>query len=154
MKLFIMRHGQASYQANSDRERPLTEMGIYQTQALLQANLEKFSDVKVIWSSDLTRAKQTARIASEILNTEAIEKSFLSPDDEVRYVLSQLESLDEDTCLLIVSHQPLVGELVSLLLHGNVYQSHPFTTSEVLALECSLPQPGLANLVAQFLPVA
>ena len=60
MKVYIMRHAQASFNAPSDRERPITDAGIKQTQNLLLANRDNISDINLIWSSDLLRAKQTA----------------------------------------------------------------------------------------------
>ena len=153
MKLYIMRHAQASYSAPSDRERPITESGIQQTKDLLLKNSDQFSDINLIWSSDLLRAKQTAGLVSEALNIKAEEKNFLTPDSDVNQVLVALEKLSSDDCLLIVSHQPLVGELVSSLVHGNIRQAHPYATSEILGLGLELVGLGVAKLDKQYLPV-
>ena len=152
MKFFVMRHAQASFNASSDRERPITDKGIKQTEDLLSEYADELAHVNQIWSSTLLRAKQTAGLLSEKLNLPVIEKHFLSPDDDVKSVLEALRTLPNDICLLIVSHQPLVGELVSCLLHGNIHQSHPYATSEILALEIDIIEPGMANLVKQYLP--
>ncbi|MFT6905576.1 MAG: phosphohistidine phosphatase [Oleiphilaceae bacterium] len=152
MKLYIMRHAQASFSAPSDRERPITESGIKQTNDLLLANRDQISDINLIWCSDLLRAKQTAGLVSEALKIEAIEKLFLSPDGDIRQVLVELDKLSSDDCLLVVSHQPLVGELVSSLLNGNSNRAHPYATSEVLALELDVLGLGMATLVKQYLP--
>jgi phosphohistidine phosphatase len=153
MKIYVMRHAQASFSAPSDRERPITELGIIQTKALLSANSDQFSDVNLIWSSDLLRAKQTASLVSDALKLEANEQLFLSPDSDVKQVVDALQGLDPNTCLLIVSHQPLVGELVSFLIKGNVHHAHPYTTSEILELELDFVDAGMASLVKQYLPV-
>ncbi len=152
MKLYIMRHAQASFNAPSDRERPITEAGVKQTKSLLDVNSEQISDINLIWSSDLLRAKQTAEIVSEALSVEPAEKPFLSPDGSIRQVLSELQKLDEDDCLLIVSHQPLVGELVSSLVSGNVQKAHPYATSEVLALDMEVAGLGTATIVNRYTP--
>lgn len=152
MRFFVMRHAQASFNAPSDRDRPITEMGINQTKRLLAEHVEALACVNQIWSSDLLRAKQTAALLSNKLNIPVFEKSFLSPDGDVKSVLETLRALPSDICLLIVSHQPLVGELVSCLLHGNTHQSHPYATSEILALELDMFEPGMATLAKQFLP--
>jgi phosphohistidine phosphatase len=154
MKLYIMRHAQASFRAPSDRERPITESGIKQTNDLLLVNRDQISDINLIWCSDLLRAKQTAGLVSEALKIEATEKPFLSPDGDLRLVLAELEKLSSDDCLLVVSHQPLVGELVSALLNGNIHQAHPYATSEVLALELDVVGLGMATLGKQYLPVS
>ena len=152
MKLYIMRHAQASFSAPSDRERAITESGIQQTKDLLLANRDPLSDINLIWCSDLLRAKQTAGLVSEVLKIEAVEKPFLSPDGDLRQVLSELDKLSSDNCLLIVSHQPLVGELVGSLVHGNIYKAHPYNTSEILALKFDVIGLGTATLSSQYLP--
>jgi phosphohistidine phosphatase len=151
MKLFIARHGQASFDAASDQERPLTKIGIDQTKELIQGNLPALQEVETIWSSTLVRAKQTASYYADALDLDVQVKSFLTPDSAVQLVLKRLHSF-EGKSLLIVSHQPLVGELVSLLTEGNVYRAHPYGTSEVVVLECELPEAGLANIIGNYLP--
>jgi len=152
MKLFVMRHAQASFGAVSDRERPITQYGTEQTKRLLLEHQDSFLHVNKLWSSDLLRAQQTAQIVSGHINVTAETHTFLSPDGDVKSVLDRLRQLPHDTCLFIVSHQPLVGELVSCLLYGNIHQAQPYATSEVLALELDLFEPGMASLVKQFLP--
>jgi len=152
MKIYISRHGEASFNASSDRERPLTPVGVEQTKLLLKTHLSDLSAIDAIWSSDLERAKETAAIYADQLKLSVEEKRFLAPDDEPKTVLRHLQSLGADAQLLIVSHQPLVGELVSFLCEGNVYQSHPYTTSEIVVVECEMPEKGLGTKVANFIP--
>lgn len=151
MKLYIMRHAQAAFNAPSDREREITQNGADQTKELILKHADKLSDINLVWSSDLTRAKQTASVVTEILGLESSEKSFLSPDGDPRIVLGELKDLNLSDCLLIVSHQPLVGELVSYLLSGNMHRAHPYDTSELLTLELDMFEPGMASMVGQYL---
>ena len=152
MKLYIMRHAQASFSAPSDRERHITELGADQTKRLILEHASGLADINLVWSSDLKRAKQTATIATEILGLTSSEKTFLSPDGDVRKVLIELQQLSEKDCLLIVSHQPLVGELVSYLMSGDLRHAHPYTTSEVIALDLDMFEPGMASMVGQYFP--
>lgn len=152
MKLYIMRHAQASFNAPSDRERLITQLGGDQTKELILEHAQKLSDINMVWSSDLKRAKQTAGIVAEILGLDSAEKKFLSPDGDVRRVLSELQGLNATDCLLVVSHQPLVGELVGYLLDGNMQHAHPYATSELIALELDMIEPGMASMVGQYLP--
>lgn len=152
MKLFVMRHAQAAFNAPSDRERPLTESGIQQTKELLALHKADLSSVNMLWSSDLLRAQQTAALVAEVLGFKVSEKNCLTPDGQINRVLSELQDLRADDTLLLVSHQPLVGELVSYLVSGNVYQAHPFTTSEMLELEFDYAGPAMARLCKQYLP--
>ena len=152
MKLFIGRHGEASFNAPSDRERPLTPNGISITQKLRDDHLAELAQAQLIWSSDLRRAQETATIYAEKLNLNIDTKNFLSPDCEADRVLRKLQALDADACVLIISHQPLVGELVSLLCEGSIYMAHPYTTSEIVVVECELAEKGLGSIKEQFLP--
>lgn len=152
MKLFIARHGEASFDAPSDRERSLTPNGIDITKGVLERNIEELRKVDVIWSSDLRRAIETAAIYSDKLQISVDHKSSLSPDGDPKKIIREINALKSDTHLLIVSHQPLVGEFVSLLCEGHVYKSHPYNTSEIVLVECETPEPGLGCQVGNFLP--
>ena len=152
MKLFIGRHGQASFDAKSDRVRPLTANGIAETVKLRDDHLSELKQAQVIWASELTRANETASIYAEKLALEIETKNFLSPDCEADRVIKKLQGLEPDACVLIVSHQPLVGELVSLLCEGNIYLAHPYVTSEIVVVECEFAEQGLGSMVGGFRP--
>jgi len=152
MKLFIGRHGQASFNAESDRARPLTAVGITETENLLGLYISELKQAQVIWASDLTRANETACIYADKLDLEIETKNFLSPDCEAERVVKKLHALEPDACVLIVSHQPLVGELVSLLCEGNIYAAHPYVTSEIVVVECEIALEGMGSIVGNFQP--
>lgn len=152
MRLFIGRHGQASFDAESDRVRPLTSIGVSETQALRDKYSEELKQVQAIWASDLKRANETACIYADKLGLEIETKNFLSPDCEASRVLNKLQDTAPDASLLIVSHQPLVGELVSLLCEGNIYAAHPYATSEIVVVDCDIAAPGMGAIAGNFLP--
>ena len=151
MKLFISRHGEASFDADSDFSRPLTERGLAQTSTLVTENAANLAQVSAIWASPLLRAQQTASVYQEALKLEIQTKSFVTPDASPKQVLRQLNRAGIDN-LLIVSHQPLVGDLVSLLVEGNTYHAHPFVTSELVVLEYDLMEAGLSSLIKDIIP--
>ena len=68
MRLYLMRHGQASNMADTDHERPLTQKGRSRSEstARILANLEITPDV--IFASPRVRAQETAQIISEAIN--------------------------------------------------------------------------------------
>lgn len=151
MKLFIARHGEASFQAASDHDRPLTENGIAQTKALVAKHWDDLKDINAIWASPLVRAQQTAQIYADALHCEIQTHTYLTPDAMPKNVLRKLSKAGLDK-LLVVSHQPLVGDLASLLVEGNIYCSHPYATSEVLVFEYEILASGTASIVADYLP--
>jgi len=154
MKLFIGRHGQASFDAESDRARPLTAVGILETEKLRDHYISELKQAQVIWASDLKRANETACIYADKLDLKIETKNFLSPDCEADRVLKKLQDLEPDACVLIVSHQPLVGELVSLLCEGNIYLAHPYVTSEIVVVDCKIAGPGMGSISGNFQPTS
>lgn len=150
MRVFLGRHGEASFNAPSDRERALTPNGVQATQFVQSTNQAVFSDVRHVLSSELVRARQTAEIYAEALGVANQTRTFLAPDYDAEEVLQALarESFDGD--VLIVSHQPLVGDLMSLLVAGNIYDAHPYATSEMVALELDHWAAGCAKKLGEY----
>ena len=151
MKVFIARHGEATFDAPSDYERPLTTRGQDVTMRLVSSHLQELGEVTEIWCSHLTRAVQTATIYADALSLKINRKTFLSPDGAPTQVIRQLEKAKDVEAILLVSHQPLVGDLAAALC-GDHGRAHPFVTSEVLVLEMDYPAAAIASQVANFLP--
>ncbi len=152
-RVFIGRHGEASFNAPSDRERPLTERGIKATRDLAERHKDAYAEVTEIWCSHLVRARETAAIYGKLLGLTPQPKDFLAPDCEPEEVLKELNAHQQTGDLMIVSHQPLVGDLVSWLCAGNVFDGHPYSTSEMLQLEAEVFSRGTAKITADFLPL-
>ncbi len=152
MKLFLGRHGEASFNAPSDRERELTQVGVQATQAVAKAHREELGTVKNVWSSELVRARQTAAIYAEELDVPISSRDYLAPDYEAEEVLEALAKEKIDGDLLIVSHQPLIGDLVSLLVRGNIFDGHPYVTSEIVVMEVDEWASACAEKLAEYRP--
>lgn len=157
MKIIIVRHGEASFDAPSDHQRVLTERGIAQNQNVAEQlkawiqTLELSSPPK-LWASTLVRAQQSAQTYSKILGADIETQPFLGPDSDPDRVIRALSKLTEHDTLVMVSHQPLVGTLVSLLEAGHPYEAYPYSTSEALCLQCELPERGLSERLARWSP--
>lgn len=150
MQLLVMRHGEAGWHS-IDQERELTEAGRTGAAMVSRQIARSPWRPREIWSSPLVRARQTAAIASEILNCRVTEKSFLTPEDDPGLCLDALLEEPSATRLLIVSHMPLVGALATLLVDGHRH-GIPFMTGQAVALDMPVTGPGCADLKAQFLP--
>ena len=72
--------------------------------------------------------------------------SWLTPDTPVARTLEELALLEEGDWLL-VSHQPLVGELASCLLHGHRQQPLAMATASLAVFEAALPLAGMMALL-------
>lgn len=147
MRLWLLRHGQAEVQARSDAERALTAHGRQEVcQVAVQLEGRALGAILV---SPYVRAQQTAALVREALGfTGGIHTvPWLIPDSDPREVLAELDRYAADE-LLLVSHQPLVGALAGLLLHGHRQQPLPMHTASLAELEGDLLAAGAMDLLA------
>ena len=145
MKLWILRHGEAEGHARTDAERNLTEHG--RGEVLRSAAHLIGQPLSAIIASPYVRAQQTAQLVREALGFEAQIRTvpWLTPEGNPVQVL---EKLDTDDNVLLVSHQPLVGNLISFLQHGHQRQPQPMSTASLAELEGDFPLAGLMSLVS------
>jgi phosphohistidine phosphatase len=166
--IYLMRHGQAEIQASSDTDRQLTSYGKdYSTQIAKQFCdiLIKYQyPVPTLLHSGYLRAVETAKIIEKAV-VSSLGNSTGSTDstDRENDLISERTELITATpdylpqacfdslgvysrhSFMLVSHMPLVASLASLMEHGNVFQSHPFQTSEIRVYEVDQWIPGGAE---------
>ncbi|KZY75432.1 histidine phosphatase family protein, partial [Oleiphilus sp. HI0067] len=104
--LFLCRHGEASFDAPSDRQRPLTDAGTAKTKETILRLSKMNMSVSDIWCSDLMRAQQTAQLFSSEYSLIVEEQTFLRPDSDPERATRKLNLLRDDQTLLIVAHMP------------------------------------------------
>lgn len=148
--IYLMRHGIAADPAPgmSDADRALTPEGVRKT-ARVAAGLAKLG-VKpdLILSSPLRRAEETAHLVADALDGRAAVELFppLSPGVAPSDLIKQLRAHRRASELLLVGHQPDLGELASYLLTGTPrLVALPFRKAGVAAIAvASLPprRPG------------
>ncbi len=92
--------------------------------------------VQRIIASPYVRAQQTAELVRQALGfSEPVTTvPWLTPDSTPRQVLAQLDKLGVDEVLL-VSHQPLVGELIGVLVNDSAQQAQPMSTASLAELQ-------------------
>lgn len=114
MNLFFLRHGQAAAHA-IDRERPLTDCGIEQVRACAQLAAVELSALQQIFVSPYLRAQQTCAhfIAEAALQVPVATVDWLTPASSAAEVVKQLLLQQGD--VLLISHQPLAGDLMRYL---------------------------------------
>lgn len=133
--LYLMRHGEASFDAVEDFGRPLTPFGhnqVGQVAKKLKERLEERSlHLGFVWVSPFLRAQQTWSILCEELSTSyLLDKTNvrldapITPMDKPSAVLSELEKyqenlgLEQGVATVLVAHQPLLGRLSNCLEQG------------------------------------
>lgn len=145
MKLWVLRHGQAEPEAATDAKRPLTEVGrqevLGMAQRLQQAPLD------VILASPYVRAQQTAELVREQLKLRhgIVTVDWATPEDDPLAVLGHIAERAEGN-ILLVSHQPLVGQLLSLAVEGHRQGHYPMPTAGLACLDMAMPVAGTAVL--------
>ncbi|KTC06892.1 phosphohistidine phosphatase, SixA [Pseudomonas syringae] len=134
MKVWVLRHGEAQSRARSDAERELTAHG--REEVLKSALQLTDKPVRRIIASPYVRAQQTAELVRQSLAFDGsiVTAPWLTPESSPLEVLAQLDKLGIDEVLL-VSHQPLVGELIGVLAHGSPRQAEPMSTASLAELE-------------------
>ncbi len=145
MKLWVLRHGEAEAHARTDAERNLTEHG--RGEVLRSAAQLIGQPISAIFASPYVRAQQTAQLVRDALGFEPQIRTvpWLTPDGSP---LQVLQKLDTDDNVLLVSHQPLVGSLISFLQHGHQRQPQPMYTASLAELEGDFPLAGAMSLVS------
>jgi len=117
MKLWVLRHGEAVPHGSRphDSERELTDHG--REEVLRSAAQLIGQPLTAIYASPYLRAQQTAQLVREILGFEPEIRTveWLTPDTEPDKVAEQMVAVSD---VLLVSHNPLVGNLLSYLQHG------------------------------------
>jgi phosphohistidine phosphatase len=146
MNLWILRHGEAQYRARTDAERELTANG--REEVLRSAAQLLGKPLRWIIASPYVRAQQTAELVRQSLGfAEAVVTvPWLTPESDPRTVLNNLDLYAADDVLL-VSHQPLVGSLIGLAVHGNLQQAQAMHTASLAQLEADFPLAGAMTLL-------
>ncbi len=113
MDLILWRHAEAE-DGFPDAGRALTERGVRQAElmaAWLKPRLPK--EYRLI-SSPTKRTRQTAKA----LNAEFSVSNTLGPGASFASLLAETGWPDSKGCVIVVGHQPTLGQVASLLLSG------------------------------------
>ncbi len=116
MRLYIVRHGIAVPHGSpgfQENERPLTEDGIEKMKRAAKGLRALDVRPDVILSSPLPRALQTAEILLAQMEGESKLKQTenLSPSGNRRDLYSELRGLRQIENVMLVGHQPSLGEI-------------------------------------------
>jgi len=121
--VYLMRHGVAADAAPgmTDADRALTSEGVRKTRRAAQGLQRMGVQPKMILSSPLRRAEETARLAAGELDGAPPVELFppLGPGFQPAEVVKQLRPHRTAGEILLVGHQPDLGELASYLLTGD-----------------------------------
>ena len=121
MEIYLLRHGIAvttHAKIASNAERPLSKKGSERMSKGAKGLLSLGVSFDRILTSPLLRAQQTAQVVAEVLKMgEQLEEiRELAPEGSAEGLIGRLAAYQGKKGLLLVGHQPLLGETASLLL--------------------------------------
>ncbi|MGZ8435527.1 MAG: phosphohistidine phosphatase SixA [Candidatus Binatia bacterium] len=136
MNLYLMRHGIAvaadDLGSIQDKERPLTGKGIKRMRRAARGLRRLEIEFDGILTSPLLRARQTADIVAAALGMESRleEITELAPESSVHHLILSLTRYRDRDHLLLVGHQPLLGQTLSSLIDPSPGAKHQFDLSK------------------------
>jgi phosphohistidine phosphatase len=146
MNLYLLRHGIAVEPGTpgyeKDSERPLTPKGKHRLRQIAAAMKKMDLRFDLILSSPFLRAKQTAEIIAKSfkLRKKLAFSEDLTPAGNPRLLIQHLNHFrPEPENVLLVGHEPYLGQLIALLAAGNT------------SLEIDFKKGGLCKLEAESL---
>jgi len=152
--LYLVRHGIAEVaNPSGDADRRLTADGV---RKLRQAGLglKRLGVVPdLVLSSPLRRAEETARVLAKILAQDVSVDVYpsLAPGIPMDEILRGLRPHPDARHVILVGHQPGLGELASQLLTGSpTLAMLPFRKGGVAAIEISALPPREAATLQWF----
>ena len=133
--LYVMRHGHAVSRAASDPERPLSAQGEQQVRKAGKTLAGISPDVFL--ASPYLRAQQTARLVKVAagIPAEITTEEQITPDDHPVGVVRLLGELEGAREILMVSHNPLVSALVSLVVDGHYQGGYMMDTGSIACID-------------------
>ncbi len=133
MKVYLFRHGEYD---TSSPEQGLSANGasaVRQTAALLK---QQGANIDEIWCSPKRRAVESAQIISQVFECRVTrETTDLLPEASVEHMIKDLQPWQTDVAL--VSHLPLIPNLLTQMFFGKTFPSAFFSTASVAVVERS-----------------
>lgn len=116
--VLLMRHAEAEDGPQMDPTRTLTATGRdIQVPAIRDFLVRQMGHIPLILSSNMARARDTAKPMVEALGAESYEEIWqLDPDVEPKVAWKRIEQLAQQVEeVLVVSHHPLIANLLEML---------------------------------------
>lgn len=138
MTVYLLRHAIAEDRSASgrDRDRVLTAEGIAKLETVLRVAAKAGVKPVRILASPYQRTVQTAAVAKRVLGVaeDVMYHDAFTPDALPRAAWDEIRNWRDEEPLLVVTHEPLVSGLFSLLLGVSEYV-HDFKKAGLAKLE-------------------
>ena len=125
MQLYLLRHADADTIAAQDDDRHLSEKGISQAQRAARFCEAHEVVPRLILTSPIRRAHQTAKFMAEHLRVEVKIVRWLACGAQPEKVVHELRAFDADRAVMIVGHEPdfshLIAHLIGATRHDTIH---------------------------------
>ena len=153
--IYLMRHGIAAdpTAGMNDADRALTAEGVRKTTRAAVGLSELGVKPDLILSSPLRRAEETARLVADVLTPGPAVELYppLAGGFAAADIIKGLRPHRQAHELLLVGHEPDLGELASYLLTGSANLAPlPFKKAGVAAITVGAVPPRSAGLLEWF----
>jgi phosphohistidine phosphatase len=124
VNLYVLRHAEAAGIGGTvtrDVDRPLTAKGEQDAAMMGQALALLEPALSHVLTSPLVRAARTAELVTGAFRTRPIVRASdnVAPGIRIKTVLEELAGLGSATSVLLVGHQPDMGNFISSLIAGD-----------------------------------
>lgn len=146
-----MRHGIAEDGSESgrDRDRVLTDEGMEKTRQSGKALRKIGVEFDAIFASGYPRAWRTAEIVAEELDSGDLLEELveLEAESSAGDALTGLRRVAKGKAsVLVVGHEPILSQLISLLISGDTGLAIAMKKGGICKLTCVRPEPGGCRL--------
>ena len=152
MMIYLMRHGEAEQKALSDPARELTRKGVMDNRSVIAKLSQHAPEIDRALTSPYQRARQTCsalQVSYPQLSFEVSEA--LEPEAGVYDLLDEIEKIDVMQVFLI-SHNPLISNLLALLVDGTLATSSDMETSHIACVSMDIVAPGCGKVLYTLSP--
>jgi phosphohistidine phosphatase len=145
MHLYILRHANADTEAAADSARTLSAKGEEQAREVSHFCGTHGIRPDVIFASPFIRAQQTAKPVAKELNVDVTTARWLACGARPEKILAELAALEDDRTVMLVGHEPDLGDLIAHLL-GAANGSIHVRKASLTLVEVLMPRNGGGRL--------
>jgi len=152
MLVYLLRHAIAEDRAVTDAVRDLTAEGLAQARSIADKFTQYSPAMDKVLCSPYSRARQTADAVMTLFPDLALTiDESIEPGGDVYSVLDAIERYDVQH-LLIVSHNPLLSNLLSVMVDGTM-ESHRYVDNATLhCVSMDVIAPGCGEIAYMLEP--
>lgn len=154
--MFLFRHGEAEPLSSIDADRELTASGEADNKIVVNQLLQRQTEIEVMLCSPYRRAQQTASgLIAAVPTMRSTETDLLVPDSNLNHLLSHLDRLsaaNNISSLILVGHNPLLSDLLTLLVDGGGLGNYHLETSNIVCLNVDVLSPACADIEYRISP--